>query len=127
MPAQTRLVIGRPLHGHHCPAPEYARCKEHQRELTRVMAASFADVDALLTPATTSPPPDAGTTGDPAFNSPWSYTGLPTVSFLAGWTADGLPLAVQLVGPPWREAELLATAAWCEAALAPERRTVGGG
>ena len=55
--------------------------------------------------------PDAATTGDPAFNSPWSYTGLPTVSLPAGWSADGLPLAIQLVGPPWQEAELLAAAA----------------
>ena len=34
-----------------------------------------------ITPATVSTAPDPSTTGDPAFNSPWSYTGLPTVSF----------------------------------------------
>jgi aspartyl-tRNA(Asn)/glutamyl-tRNA(Gln) amidotransferase subunit A len=79
-------------------------------------------VDALLTPATTGPAPDAATTGDPAFNSPWSYTGLPTVSFPAGWSADGLPLAIQLAGPAWSEADLLAVAAWCEGVLGvPEK------
>jgi aspartyl-tRNA(Asn)/glutamyl-tRNA(Gln) amidotransferase subunit A len=109
-----------------CPAPEYARCKEHQRELTRAMAACLDGVDALLTPATTGPAPSADTTGDPAFNSPWSYTGLPTVSIPAGWTEDGLPLAVQLVGRPWGEAELLAVAAWCEGALAIETRQIPG-
>src|SRR5437868_3624532 len=51
------------------PAPEYARCKEHQRQLTRAMEACFEGVDALLTPATTGPAPAADTTGDPAFNS----------------------------------------------------------
>jgi Asp-tRNA(Asn)/Glu-tRNA(Gln) amidotransferase A subunit family amidase len=66
--------------------------------------------------------PAADATGDSAFNSPWSYTGLPTVSLPAGWTADGLPLAIQLVGRPWGEAELLAVAAWCEERLAFERR-----
>jgi Asp-tRNA(Asn)/Glu-tRNA(Gln) amidotransferase A subunit family amidase len=105
-----------------CPAPRYALCKEHQRDLSRAMLACFANVDALLTPATTDPPPDATTTGDPAFNSPWSYTGLPTVSFPAGWTADGLPLCIQLVGAPWSEAELFAVSAWCEDALAVEQR-----
>jgi Asp-tRNA(Asn)/Glu-tRNA(Gln) amidotransferase A subunit family amidase len=105
-----------------CSGPEYARCKEHQEQLAHAVVACFGDLDALLTPATTSPPPDASTTGDPAFNSPWSYTGLPTVSFLAGWTPAGLPLAVQLVGRPWGEAPLLAAAAWCEAALDVERR-----
>jgi aspartyl-tRNA(Asn)/glutamyl-tRNA(Gln) amidotransferase subunit A len=103
-------------------APEYARTKEHQRELTNAMRACFAGVDALLTPATLGPAPLAATTGDPAFNSPWSYTGLPTVSFPAGWSPEGLPLAVQLVGPAWGEAELLAVAAWCEAALPFEAR-----
>jgi aspartyl-tRNA(Asn)/glutamyl-tRNA(Gln) amidotransferase subunit A len=97
-----------------CSAAEYARCKEHQRQLTAEMRACFEGVDALLTPATPGPPPDASTTGDPAFNSPWSYTGLPTVSFPAGRSPEGLPLCVQLVGRPWSEADLLTAAAWCE-------------
>jgi aspartyl-tRNA(Asn)/glutamyl-tRNA(Gln) amidotransferase subunit A len=97
-----------------CPAPDYAHAKEHQRRLAREMLSCFGGVDALLTPATTQPPPDARTTGDPAFNSPWSYTGLPTVSLPAALAPDGLPLAVQLVGRPWAEAELFRAAAWCE-------------
>ncbi len=106
-----------------CPAPEYANCKEHQRRLSREVLSCFEGVDALLTPATRGPAPDAATTGDPAFTSPWSYTGLPTVSLPAGWSADGLPLAIQLVGPPWKEAELLSAAAWCEQILGFEWRT----
>jgi aspartyl-tRNA(Asn)/glutamyl-tRNA(Gln) amidotransferase subunit A len=82
------------------------------------MLSCFEGVDVLLTPATRGPAPDPSTTGDPAFNSPWSYTGLPTVSMPAGRTPDGLPLAIQLVGRPWAEADLLAAAAWCEDALA---------
>lgn len=107
-----------------CPAPEYARCKEHQRQLSREMLACFQDVDALLTPAIVGPAPDRSTTGTPAFNSPWSYTGFPTVSLPAGWTPDGLPLAIQLVGPPWSEDRLLAVAAWCEEAVGVERKPV---
>jgi aspartyl-tRNA(Asn)/glutamyl-tRNA(Gln) amidotransferase subunit A len=105
-----------------CPAPEYARCKDHQRALAAAMTTCLDEVDALLTPATTGPAPAADTTGDPAFNAPWSYTGLPTVSIPAGWTREGLPLAIQLVGRPWGEAELLAVAAWCEERLAVPRR-----
>jgi Asp-tRNA(Asn)/Glu-tRNA(Gln) amidotransferase A subunit family amidase len=103
-----------------CPAPEYARCKEHQRQLREEVSACLEGVDALLTPATTGPAPDAATTGDPAFNSPWSYTGLPTVSAPAGRGGGGLPLAVQLVGRAWDEGTLFAAAAWCEAALGVE-------
>jgi aspartyl-tRNA(Asn)/glutamyl-tRNA(Gln) amidotransferase subunit A len=105
-----------------CPAPEYTRCKEHQRRLTQAMLGCFEGFHALLTPATTQAAPDAATTGDPAFNSPWSYTGLPTVSLPAAWHSEGLPLAIQLVGRPWDEAELLAVAAWCEEVLDFERR-----
>jgi Asp-tRNA(Asn)/Glu-tRNA(Gln) amidotransferase A subunit family amidase len=97
-----------------CPASEYAACKRHQKDLTAAIKPCFDGMDALITPATTGPAPDAAITGDPAFNSPWSYTGLPTVSIPAGWTPEGLPIAIQLVGPPWSEANLLRTAAWCE-------------
>ncbi len=103
--------------GIRCPAPEYARCKEHQKQLTREMLACCHEVDALLCPATPGPAPDAATTGDPAFNSPWSYTGLPCVSLPGGLSADGLPLCMQLVGPSWKEARLFGVAAWCEHVL----------
>jgi len=99
------------------PAPEYARCREHQQQLSADMAACFAEADVLIMPATTSPAPDPTTTGDPAFNSPWSYTGLPASSFPTGQFIDDLPLSLQLVGAKGAEAELLAVSAWCEHAL----------
>jgi aspartyl-tRNA(Asn)/glutamyl-tRNA(Gln) amidotransferase subunit A len=96
---------------------EYARCKEHQKLLRQEMLACFEGVDALLAPATTSPAPAADTTGNPAFNSPWSYTGLPVVSVPSGISPERLPLAVQVTGLPWSEAELFRVAGWCECAL----------
>jgi aspartyl-tRNA(Asn)/glutamyl-tRNA(Gln) amidotransferase subunit A len=105
-----------------CRATDYARTKEHQRQLAQEMPGCFEGVDALLTPATRGPAPDAASTGDPAFNSPWSYSGLPTISLPAGWTPEGLPLAIQLVGRAFDEAQLFAVAAWCEKVLAVEKR-----
>jgi aspartyl-tRNA(Asn)/glutamyl-tRNA(Gln) amidotransferase subunit A len=104
-----------------CPAVEYARTKEHQRQLREQVAdITCDDPHVLLCPATTGPAPDARTTGDPAFNSPWSYTGLPTISFPVGLSDDGLPLAIQLVGRGLElyEADLFRAALWCENALA---------
>jgi Asp-tRNA(Asn)/Glu-tRNA(Gln) amidotransferase A subunit family amidase len=100
-----------------CSATEYAMCKQHQQKLRTSADHWFDHVDVLLTPATTSQAPDRATTGDPAFNSPWSYTGLPTVSLPAGRSSDGLPMSIQLVGPPLGERNLLRAAAWCEKAL----------
>jgi aspartyl-tRNA(Asn)/glutamyl-tRNA(Gln) amidotransferase subunit A len=77
-----------------------------------------------LTPATTGPAPAAFSTGNPAYNSPWSYTGLPTVSVPVGFTADGLPLAVQLVSAAEHDGSLLAAAAWVERAIGFERRAL---
>ncbi|WP_165227627.1 amidase [Aquisphaera insulae] len=71
-------------------------------------------VDALITPATTEFPPDPSTTGDPAFNSPWSLLGFPTVSFPIGRSESGLPLAVQFIGKPGTDLGLLDLADWCE-------------
>ncbi len=104
------------------PAPEYARARDHQEQLTRDMSACFGEVDALIAPATRGPAPNANTTGDPAFNSPWSHTGLPVVSFPVGWSPEGLPMAIQLIGPAWQEAELLSVSAWCERAIGLEPR-----
>jgi aspartyl-tRNA(Asn)/glutamyl-tRNA(Gln) amidotransferase subunit A len=101
-----------------CPAPEYARARAHQRELRAEMHGCFGNRDALLCPATTTPAPGADTTGDPAFNSPWSYTGLPVISFPVGLCEEGLPLAIQLVGRRWEEEKLFRAAAWCEEAFA---------
>jgi Asp-tRNA(Asn)/Glu-tRNA(Gln) amidotransferase A subunit family amidase len=100
-----------------CPAPEYARTKEHQQELSRAMRHALHSDVVLLCPATPGPAPAADTTGDPAFNSPWSYTGLPTVSIQTGYSVDGLPLALQLVAGPHREGLLFSVAAWCEKRL----------
>jgi aspartyl-tRNA(Asn)/glutamyl-tRNA(Gln) amidotransferase subunit A len=79
---------------------------------------------AFLMPATLGAAPPADTTGDPAFNSPWSYTGLPVVSFPIGWSPDGLPLCAQIVADRFHEEELLRLASWCEDAIKFERRAI---
>jgi aspartyl-tRNA(Asn)/glutamyl-tRNA(Gln) amidotransferase subunit A len=100
-----------------CPAAEYVECKRHQLQLQGEMHQMLRGGLVFLTPATTMPAPDASTTGDPAFNSPWSYTGLPTISIPTGQFVDGLPLAIQLVADMGLEKCLFQAAAWCERAL----------
>ncbi len=103
-------------------APEFVKIREHQKSFSDEIERSFVDTwKTLITPATTGPAPNAETTGNPAFNSPWSYTGLPTVSLPFAWSTDRLPLAVQLIGDHWCEDDLLAVAAMLEADIGFER------
>jgi aspartyl-tRNA(Asn)/glutamyl-tRNA(Gln) amidotransferase subunit A len=102
--------------GQSISAPEYLRAKaEQERVKTALMSLLVSEeYDAAVTPAIIGAPPDPSTTGDPAFNSPWSFCGLPTVSFLFGLDIDYLPLALQVVGRDLRDSDLLRTAEWCQ-------------
>jgi amidase len=48
------------------------------------------------------------------FCVPWNHLGNPAMSVPAGFAADGMPLAVQIVGRPGEEATLLSLAAQLE-------------
>jgi Asp-tRNA(Asn)/Glu-tRNA(Gln) amidotransferase A subunit family amidase len=96
------------------PAPDYAGAKKQQPVLRHALLHCFGEYDALLTPATPTAAPGLEATGDPKFNSPWSYLGLPTVSMPCDLTTGSLPVGLQLVGRPFEEGPLLAVADWCE-------------
>lgn len=98
-------------------AVDYVASKNHQAQFSEQIHQAACQFDALVTPAAAGPAPDLTTTGDACMNAPWSYSGLPTVSFPVGLSDDGMPLAIQLTGRRNGEAELLAVAAWCEAAV----------
>jgi aspartyl-tRNA(Asn)/glutamyl-tRNA(Gln) amidotransferase subunit A len=103
--------------GRQVSALDYAAALRRQAEFRQQALAALGDADALVVPATVTTAPTAETTGNPRFNSPWSYCGLPTVSFPCTVADDGLPLSLQLVGRPFGEAALLSVAAWCEKAI----------
>lgn len=71
-----------------------------------------------VSPATVSsaPPFAEQSTGDPQFNSVWSFSALPTCGVPACLGVDGLPLSLQL-GAARESFELFQAAAWCEAVL----------
>ncbi|WP_433828489.1 amidase [Actinoplanes sp. CA-015351] len=85
----------------------------------------FADnsIDLLLTPALATAPPPAvlysgiswwknmqANAAYAPYQAPWNYSGLPAIVVPVGSRPDGLPLAVQLVGPPDSEMLLLSVA-----------------
>ena len=99
------------------PAATYLKAQRLRREFRVALGEMAGRVDAVLTPATPSPAPrDLGTTGDAAFQSPWTAAGLPTVALPTGLSDGGLPMGVQLGGTMGEEGRLLGAARWCEAA-----------
>jgi aspartyl-tRNA(Asn)/glutamyl-tRNA(Gln) amidotransferase subunit A len=104
---------------------EYVRAMQLAAHFRTALLAAIGETDwTYLTPATTSPAPTPETTGDPVFNSPWSLFGMPTVSLPAGWSIEGLPIGLQLVGAPHADDELLRRALWCEQTIRFEPRPV---
>lgn len=99
---------------------DYARALALQLRFRRDMERLLADakVDALAMPAVSNTAPPADTTGEPSFQAPWSFSGLPVVSMPCSLGADGLPVCLQFVGAAWQESALLQNAAWCERAIA---------
>jgi len=97
---------------------EYEQAVDHQHLFQQEIESIFKQDQIAITPATnTTAPPNRDTTGNPLFNSPWSYAGLPTVCIPCGVDDAGMPCGLQLIGPRNSELKLLAAAAWCETKL----------
>jgi amidase len=101
--------------GRTIPAVDYLAAQHTRRVFREEMAPIAARYDALLLPTVHAPAPRGlGSTGDPYFCAPWSFSGMPAIALPSGVDAAGLPLSIQLVGGLLAEARLLGTAAWCE-------------
>lgn len=101
------------------------------QQQTRTIASAFATYDVLLMPALGQRPLPLGTIDTSAenwqsefykaglftpFTATWNITGQPAISLPLYHGADGLPLGVQVVGPPLGEGLLLSLATELEAA-----------
>jgi amidase len=91
------------------------------------------DFDILVTPTSAILPPQAGSVlaaqhaapdqpvldviASVAFTAFGNVTGLPAASLPLHWTAEGVPVGVQLTAGPWREASLISLCAQLEQAM----------
>jgi len=99
-------------------AVDYLEAQHERRVFREEMGAIAARYDALVLPTAAAPAPRGlGSTGDPYFCAPWSFSGMPAIALPSGIDASGLPLSVQLVGGMFAEARVLGAAAWCEQAI----------
>jgi aspartyl-tRNA(Asn)/glutamyl-tRNA(Gln) amidotransferase subunit A len=95
---------------------DFLKCYEVKTELNRILWDLFDNYDLLVTPtmptaafAAKGPPPSE-IDGHPisllmavAFTYPFNLSGHPAASVRAGFTKDGLPVGLQIVGPHYRE------------------------
>jgi aspartyl-tRNA(Asn)/glutamyl-tRNA(Gln) amidotransferase subunit A len=104
-------------------ATEYLRAFDTKRVVQAEFDAIFQHVDAILAPSSPIPAPALGQNEveiagrlQPirsllvGVNRPANVSGNPALSIPCGFTRDGLPVGLQLIGPRWGEASLLAIA-----------------
>jgi aspartyl-tRNA(Asn)/glutamyl-tRNA(Gln) amidotransferase subunit A len=100
------------------PSPAYLRAKRIRGVFGMESRDLLGEADCLLTPSAVTPAlKGLESTGDAAFNAPWSFCGFPAITVPSGFTGNGLPLGVQLTGLPYGEEDLLSAAGWCERIL----------
>ena len=97
---------------------DYNAARDALESARRFIAGGFGDCDFWLTvSATGEAPVGLDSTGDPIFSRLWTLLHVPCLTVPCGKGPAGLPLGVQLVGPPRGAARLLACGRWVEAAL----------
>ncbi|HZP41250.1 MAG TPA: amidase [Candidatus Binatia bacterium] len=114
--ARMRLETGRALGAHHYLAAQRLRTRLYEE--TR---AALARADLLVMPMTVLSPPPIGAlrvrVGDvdlgveeaiTRLSGPFNLTGLPALAVPCGFTDEGLPASLQLVGRPFAEGDVLA-------------------
>jgi aspartyl-tRNA(Asn)/glutamyl-tRNA(Gln) amidotransferase subunit A len=94
---------------------DYINARNEMEETRRTISEFlFKDMDVLILPTTITPPlsiAEAKAKGARAlavdYTIPFNYYGLPAISIPCGFTPDGLPLGLQIVGPKWGEIKVL--------------------
>ncbi len=84
----------------------------------RTLLAFMEPFDLLVCPVAEGPAPLHGTVGarEYVYTLPYSLVGWPVVTLPVGASPEGLPIGVQLVAKPWREADAVTAGLVVEAA-----------
>jgi aspartyl-tRNA(Asn)/glutamyl-tRNA(Gln) amidotransferase subunit A len=107
------LTLKRIPAGADVTTPAYIQARRDLAQVRRTAGKSFESVDALVTPTLPIPPPAIS---DPKADdilpavrntSPFNVNGLPAISVRCGFTSTGLPIGMQIIGPPGGDAVVL--------------------
>lgn len=108
----------------------YGRAQAVRSLMRRAFDEAFARYDFLVTPTTPGPAFRVGEkTEDPlqmylsdVFTAPANLVGIPAIAVPSGFTPDGLPLSLQIMGPHFSEGVLLRAAHFVERETGHARR-----
>jgi amidase len=110
------------------PSSEYAMMVEEVDSYRSAMLSFWSNYDVLICPVSPMPAPMTDAQLDPAtyfsYTIAFNITGWPSVVVRGGTSAEGLPIGVQIVAPPWREDVCLAVAKYLESELGPWKNTM---
>jgi aspartyl-tRNA(Asn)/glutamyl-tRNA(Gln) amidotransferase subunit A len=104
---RQRLAVGAGLSG-----ADYVDALRLRARLIAQTNAAMEGLDALLTVSSMDPPPPIADAEECArvyprqARQPFNVTGQPAIAIPAGFTEDGLPLSIQIVGHNWQEARI---------------------
>lgn len=103
--------------GRNVTSTEYSLARRTQTEARRSLSGLLEEYQILLLPTTpiTAPLIEGSDAVEQArrltrFTAPFNLTGLPAISIPCGASQEGLPMGLQMVAGPWREAKLLRAA-----------------
>jgi aspartyl-tRNA(Asn)/glutamyl-tRNA(Gln) amidotransferase subunit A len=95
----------------------YLRAQKVRTLIRNDFLEAYKTVDAILTPTSPTPAFKRGAKADPlamylcdVYTIGANLAGLPGVSVPCGFSSSGLPIGLQVIGQPFREADLLAIA-----------------
>jgi aspartyl-tRNA(Asn)/glutamyl-tRNA(Gln) amidotransferase subunit A len=105
--------LGRVLPAVLIGARDYVQAQRERRRMLAEMAPVYADFDVLVTATAGGPAPrlDAWRTIEfwkrPSLTTPFNVTGGPALAQCIGFSANGLPLSMQVAGRPFDDATVL--------------------
>jgi aspartyl-tRNA(Asn)/glutamyl-tRNA(Gln) amidotransferase subunit A len=95
----------------------YLRAQKVRTLIRNDFLEAYKSVDVILTPTSPTPAFKRGAKADPlamylcdVYTIGVNLAGLPGISVPCGFSRGGLPIGMQLIGQPFREADLLAVA-----------------
>lgn len=96
-------------------AGDVVQAQRLRRHLVHRVAEMFEEIDVLVMPLASTGAPlygslDLGDLMGTLFAGAWNTVGLPVAVVPAGFTADGMPLSLQIVGRPMEETTVLRVA-----------------